>query len=733
MLEFMKNKILIPAIIILGLGVFFSFRYAGEKNKGTEEEQQTILQTVMAILEQGHFAPRPIDDAFSQSIFDRTIESLDYEKKFFTAADYERLKTAYRNDIDDELKSNSLAFFDDVNNLFIQRVNEAEKLYPEILKTPFSFDLQDSLQLDGKKLDFVKDDAALKARWKAYLKYRVLSKYEDLQKAEKKKVTDSANYKAKRFAVLEKEARESIAKIQDRYFKRLKKLNDNDRFALFMNSITAAEDPHSDYLPPADKKRFDEMMSGSFIGIGASLQQQEDGRVKINAIITGSPSWKQGKLKANDEILKVAQGDEAPVDVEGMDLEDVVKIIRGPEGTEVRLSVKHADGTNEIIPIIRGKVELEDLYAKSAVIEHSGKKIGYIYLPEFYADFNGVSGRRCADDVAKEVKKLKSENVDGIVLDLRNNGGGSLSDVVDMAGIFVGSGPVVQVMTSGHNTQTLSNRAGAPLYAGPLAIMVNGGSASASEIMAAAMQDYGRAVIIGSRTFGKGTVQKLVPLDRFVNSSMRDRIVAAFNEAKGEGAEYDGIGSLKLTIQKFYRINGGSTQLKGVTPDIELPDPYAYLDLGERKETSALPWDKIAAASYLPWKNMPPLSRLRKASQARIAANETFSLITQTAQKLRDQQDNNIVPLNKARFEEKQNETENLTRKMDKLDSMGGTLLVTNLKADLARVNIDTASRSKNEDWLKTIKKDIYVYETTNVLNDWIQANAKIVQMQPEN
>lgn len=733
MLEFMKNKILIPAIIILGLGVFFSFRYAGEKNKGAEEEQQTILQTVMAIMEQGHFSPRPIDDRFSQSIFDRTIESLDYEKKFFTIQDYERLKTSYRNNIDDEIKNNSLAFFDDVNNLFIQRVNDAEKFYPEILKTPFDFSQSDSLQLDGKKLEFVNNGTALKDRWEAYLKYRVLSKYEDLKEAEEKKVKDSSNYKAKSFSTLEKEARESIGKIQDRYFKRLKKLNDNDRFALFMNSITAAEDPHSDYLPPADKKRFDEMMSGSFIGIGASLQQQEDGRVKINAIITGSPSWKQGKLKANDEILKVAQGDEAPVDVEGMDLEDVVKIIRGPEGTEVRLSVKHADGTSEIIPIIRGKVELEDLYAKSAIIENAGKKIGYIYLPEFYADFNGITGRRCADDVAAEVKKLKAENIDGIVLDLRNNGGGSLSDVVDMAGIFVGSGPVVQVMTSGHNTQTLSNKAGTPLYTGPLAIMVNGGSASASEIMAAAMQDYGRAVIIGSKTFGKGTVQKLVPLDRFVNNSMRERIVAAFNEAKGGGAEYDGIGSLKLTIQKFYRINGGSTQLKGVTPDIELPDPYTFLDLGERKETSALPWDKIAPAPYHIWDNAPPVELLIKNSQSRIAANETFNLIGQTAQKLKVQQDNNIVPLNKNQFEKKQAETEALTQKMDKLDSMGGALLVTNLKTDLPKVNVDTVSRSKNEDWLKTIKKDIYVYETTNVLNDWINASAKIVQMQSKN
>lgn len=733
MLRFMRNKILIPALIVTALAVFFSFRYiGGEGNENTDTENKTILSTVMAIMEQGHYSPRPIDDAFSQSVYDKTLENLDYEKKFLLQADVDGLST-YRNKIDDEIKDNSLEFFNKVNQLFVERVNGAEKYYKEILQQPFSFTANEEIELDGKKVAYAKNDSELKTRWEKYLKYRVLAKYTDLKEAEEKKVKDSANYKAKDFATLEKEARESIGKVQDRYFKRLKKLNDNDRFSLFMNSITGSEDPHTDYLPPEDKKRFDEMMSGRFIGIGASLQQTEEGKIKVAAIITGSPSWKQGHLKAEDIIEKVAQGDQPAVDIEGMETEDVIKLIRGPKDTEVRLTVKHADGTREVIPIVRGNVDLEDTFAKSAVIENKGKKIGYIYLPEFYADFNGDgNSRRSGQDVAKEVQKLKAENVDGIVLDLRNNGGGSLTDVVDMAGIFIGKGPVVQVRGSGNQSVTLKSQNTAPLYTGPLAIMVNNGSASASEILAAAMQDYGRAVVIGSNTFGKGTVQKLVPLDQFVNPSIREQIITAFNQARGEGADYTGIGSLKLTIQKFYRVNGGSTQLKGVTPDIILPDAYEQLEnIGERKDKSSLPWDKIGAADYRVWNSPPALAQLKANSKKRVDANETFKIIKQTGERLKVQQDNNIMPLNEAKFLAKEKESEALAKKLEALDKIGSPINVKNLKSDLARVNIDSSSRTKNEDWLKLLKKDVYIAETANVLDEWITSSAKVIRMSP--
>lgn len=723
----MRNKILIPSLILGILAAFFSFRYlgSGEQYAG-EGQNDIILQTVMGVMQEGHYSPRSLDDSFSMKVYDKSIENLDYGKKFFLQTDIDQL-SAYRLTIDDQIKDNSLEFFDKINTMFVKRVDDAKKFYATLLDKPFSFDGNDSVQLDGEKLSFVKTEKELKDRWQAQLKYSVLAKYRDLKEEDEKKVKDSAGYKAKTFATLEKDARQSVSKIQERYFKRLVKFNNDDRFALFMNAITGSEDPHTTFMQPTDKKKFDEMMSGSFIGIGATLQQQEDGRVKVTSIVTGSPSWKQGKLKAEDLIEKVAQGDQTPVDVIGFDLDDVVKMIRGKEGTEVRLSVKHPDGTNEIVPIVRAKVELEDIFAKSAIIEDDGQRIGYIYLPEFYADFNNASGRRCSKDVEAEVIKLMAENVSGIILDLRNNGGGSLSDVVDMTGIFTGAGPVVQVRGSGNQSITLSAKQDKPIYTGPLAIMVNGNSASASEIMAAAIQDYKRGVVIGANSFGKGTVQKIVPLDQFVSPAARRQIIEGMIAAKGGEVEYDGIGSLKLTIQKFYRINGGSTQLKGVVPDVLLPDAYELLEeTGERRDKSALAWDKISQVGFEPFFAPSSFTELATLSKRRVDANENFKLVMQTAQRIKRQQDNNTVPLNEQKYMAKLKEAKDITAKLDELDSMSTGLNVVNLQADLSRVNVDTAAKAKNDNWLKALKKDVYVAEASNVLNDWIKGAVKV-------
>jgi carboxyl-terminal processing protease len=466
------------------------------------------------------------------------------------------------------------------------------------------------------------------------------------------------------------------------------------------------------------------MMSGGFIGIGAQLQVTEEGQTKVVLIITGSPSWEQGKLKANDIIEKVEEGDgsKPAVDIEGYEIDDVVKLIRGKIGTVVKLHVKHEDGTREVIAIKRGKVNTEDTFAKSSVIENNGKRIGYIYLPEFYTNFNGTGERTSGEDVKKEVLKLMAENVDGIVLDLRNNGGGSLSDVVDMVGIFIGTGPVVQVRGRNNNVSTLRSREQQAIYKGPLAIMVNGGSASASEILAAAMQDYGRAVVIGANTFGKGTVQKVVGLDPFVAPDARKAIIDAWMEAKNGDAKFEGIGSLKLTIQKFYRIDGGSTQLRGVKPDIILPDAYELLEeFGERKNPAALPWDKIKAADYSKVNAVPDLAQMEKESKKRVSANETFQLAKQMATRLKNQQEHNVYPLNEAKFKQKIEEGELISKKLDQIDSAKTKLQISNIKADLARVHVDSASTEKNKKWLEALKKDAYLNETVNVLNEWIK------------
>lgn len=721
MLEFMKTKILIPSLIFGALAAFLSFRYINTyaQPKG---QNAIIQQTVMALMQEGHYAPIELNDAFSKAVFDKTIESVDYDKRYFTAEDYKNLQK-FQYEIDDEIKMGNTAFFTALNDLFVKRITEAQTFYKPILSKPFNFETNDSIELDGKKLSFAKNTKELKDRWELGLKYRALMKYIDLQKVEKQLVKDSAGYTAKNDVELEKEARASVEKMQDRYFKRLNKMNENDRFSIYMNALTNAEDPHSDYFPPEDRKRFDEMMSGNFIGIGAALQITDEGQTKVTMIITGSPSWQQGQLKENDIIEKVETAEnQAPIDIEGYEIEDVVKLIRGKEGTVVKLHVKHKDGTRQIISIKRGKVETEDTYAKSNIIENVGKRIGYIYLPEFYTNFNGNGGRTSGEDVKKEVQKLMAEQVDGIVLDLRNNGGGSLGDVVDMAGIFIGTGPVVQVRGRGDYLNTLRSQESEAIYKGPLAIMVNGGSASASEILAAAMQDYGRAIIIGANTFGKGTVQKVVGLDPFVAPDARKAIIDSWIAAKNGDAKFEGIGSLKLTIQKFYRINGGSTQLKGVTPDILLPDAYELLDdFGERKNPSALPWDKIKAASYTKTNSIPDAEKLAQDSKARVSNNSTFQLAKQTALRLKTQQDHNVYPLNITKFRAKLAEGEAISKKLEEIDSSRTKLDVINLKTDLARVNIDSSSKEKNKKWINALKKDAYLNETVNVLDEWIK------------
>lgn len=731
MLAFMKNKILIPVMILGALAAFLSFRYAFA---GGEKNQKTItLETVMATLSRGHFAPRKIDDSFSVAVFNKTLSSFDYRKNFFTQQDINAL-SKYKYRIDDEINTGSVEFFDVIDTIFRKRIDQTEGYYKEILKTPFTFTDNDSVQLNGDDLNYAADEAALKKRWEEYLKYLTLSKYVDLKKAQEpsKDKEDKSDEdeggeakkdkKPKTDDELEADARQSVMKGQDYFFKRLRKLDDEDRFAIFINAITNTEDPHTDFLPPEDKARFDEGMSGSFYGIGAQLQEDE-GNVKVVSVIPGSPCWKQGELKVNDVIQKVAQGNAEPVDVEGRDLDDVVKMIRGNKGTTVKLTVKKVDGSVRVIPIVRGEVLREEVFAKSAVIEDKGNKTGYIYLPEFYADFNKISGRRCAEDIAIEVQKLKNAGVNGIILDLRNNGGGSLQDVVDMAGLFIDEGPVVQVKTNAGAPEKLYDRAKGTLYDGPLAIMINQGSASASEIMAAAMQDYKRAVIVGSTSFGKGTVQRLISLDEMLRYSND----ATAHNSNGELIiPNDGLGSLKITVQKFYRINGGSTQLRGVTPDIILPDPYQDIAMGERRDKAALKWDEIPAVNYKTVPNPVNVAQLSALSTARVNSNGTFNLIKTNAKKLKEKEDNNFYQLNEKRYRKELDEATAISKKMEELEKKATPLTITNPKEDLAKINMDSTNVSKNSDWLKNIKKDIYIAETVNIINDMNKGVAKL-------
>lgn len=733
--RFMKNKILVPILIGGLLAAFFSFKYTGgsaaDDNNATHNRQ--ILANVMAAIEQVHFSPRQVDDSFSSRVYHRVLEQLDYDKKLFTQQEISQL-SKYEFILDDDIQNNTIAFFKDLNTALNKSLDRAEGYYKEILNKPFQFNAQDSIQLDGEKLDYAANETALKDRWYKFLKYRTLARYTELKKAQEKladakkgkaveeddETTDDENAeppvkatKPQTPAEMEEEARSSVRKNQEYFFRRFRKIDDEKRFALVVNAITNTEDPHTDYFPPEDKKRFDEQMSGSFFGIGAQLKDEE-GKIKIASIIPGMPAWKQGELKAGDEILKVAQGNAEPEDIQGYDLEDVVKKIRGPEGSTVKLTVKKLDGAQKVIAITRGKVSIEETYARSALIQSPEGPVGYIYLPEFYADFQQANGRRAATDVAKEIEKLKRAGVAGIILDLRYNGGGSLNDVVEMGGFFIDRGPIVQVKSNRSAPVVLRDNESGELWDGPLVIMVNMGSASASEILAAAMQDYKRAIVVGSTTFGKGTVQKIIPLDR---SSDPVGNILAGNNAKP-------IGSLKITVQKFYRINGGSTQLRGVTPDIILPDIYQYIDVGERRDKSALKWNEIPAASYTPWRNPVNVKALAEASRKRVEANPSFQLITANAKRMKQRNDHQVYSLNEQAYRQQIDEANADSKKLKELQEKATPYAITNLQEDLPQVNLDETTKEKNSRWLKDLQKDIYLTETVHIVMDMLQSSA---------
>jgi len=714
----MKNKILIPLLVLGALATFFSFKYSA-KGQSSEAKRKLVQETVMKSIELGHFSPKNLDDTFSARVYDKLVHEFDYDKLYFTQADINRLKP-YKFQVDDEIKANSIEFFDTFDAVFLKAIANAEKYYKEMLNTPYSFNDNEEIQLNSDKEPYAANEKELANRWHLFLKYRVLAKYVDLKDEQNKKKAnkDSVNAKFKTDAELEVAARQDVKKLYDRWFQRYHKMKDDDRFTAYMNAITETEDPHTAYFPPEEKKDFDVTMSGSFFGIGAKLSPAND-KITVDEIIVGSPSWKQGELKKGDEIIKVAQGPQTAVDVQGMELNDAIKLIRGEKGTEVRLTVKRTDGSTKVIPIKRDVILLEETFAKSAIIKTKDGPVGYIYLPEFYADFNHTSRRTSSTDVAIEVKKLKEAGVGSIILDLRNNGGGSLGDVVDIAGLFVGKGaaPVVQVKSNHANATVLRSQPNdSALYSGPLAIMVNEGSASASEILAAALQDYKRAVILGSNTYGKGTVQKMVDLEQMINPIERMNFI---NDT--DGALGSSIGSVKLTMEKFYRVNGGSTQLKGVKPDITIPDNLDVFDdedLGERKNRSALAWDEIPPANYRPTNSVGNLQQLSMLSESRVKVNPTFRQIQENSEFLKKKKEDNRVSLNEAKYKQEQEEVNAYSKKMEDLQKKNVLLEMTNPAADMARINADTATITKNRDWLKNLSKDIYISETVNILSD---------------
>jgi carboxyl-terminal processing protease len=711
--KYMISKRNLPIVVlILGAGVFVAFRTLGIGVKPPTKYEK-ILHNVGEMLTEIHYSPKQIDDKFSREIFTKYLADIDVEKDVFLKGDIDGLRSKYETKIDDEILGTApIQFVPAVTEIYKKRLAETEALYKEILSKPFDFSTNEDINQDYDKLTFPANEAERRDSWRKRLKYLTLERYADLLDGQAA-ARNKPGFVARTPEDMEKDARARTQKIMDRLYEHLNiKVNDDDRFNMFVETIVQSMDPHTDYFPPVEKRYFDEQMSGRFFGIGASLKDEE-GNIKITSLVTGSPAWKSGVVGVGDIIAKVAQGNAEPVDLGGYFVDDAVKMIRGQKGTEVRLTLKKTDGSTKVVTLIRDEIIQDELtFARSAIVKSSKGKIGYIYLPEFYADFEHPQGPRCSTDVEKEIIKLKEEKVDGIVLDLRNNGGGSLADVVEMAGFFVDQGPMVQVRDRDGKPHLYNDPGKGVLYDGPFAVMVNELSASASEIFAAAIQDYHRGVIIGSSsTYGKGTVQRPIGLDKTLG----------FLDANSA------LGTVKITLQKFYRINGGSTQLRGVSSDIVLPDVYEYSKIREKDNPDALGWDEIAKADYTPWKYAYDMNVIKGMSNERLKNSQAFNLIRSDAEWINKENDK-VFPLNLQKYQEEQKQIKSTIKQIETLSKLTGanTLTVQSLTSDAHKFDGDKDKGDRFQAWLKDRSTDIYLGETVNVLDDMISQRSLV-------
>ena len=694
----MKKSLLIVLLGVMAGVVSCSFTSKVEANP---DRNKLLIDLISFVLEKAHYDAREINDDFSEEVFNQYIKSLDPQKRYFYKEDIEEFNQ-YKDLIDDQIKNKDLSFFELTNNRMQQRINETKNLYKDLLKKPFNFEKKDSIDTDYEVLSYVSSKKQMRNRWYKRLKFSTLGTYYDKIEEQNQNLENDPKTEILTKKELEAESREITRTSINEYFDFTDDLDVKDWFSLYINSIVETFDPHTYYFAPQDKDRFDISMSGKLEGIGARLQKKND-NIKIVEVISGGPAWRGEEVEVGDVILKVKQEEEQePVSIVGMRLDDAVSLIKGPKGTKVSLTIRRVDGSIEIIDIIRDVVELEETYAKSSLINDEGKTYGLINLPKFYFNLDDYKERNAAIDVEKEIVRLKEKNINGLVIDLRNNGGGSLKTVVEIAGLFIKKGPVVQVKAKESDADVLKDTDSSIAWDGPLVIMVNELSASASEILAAAMQDYQRAIIIGSKqTYGKGTVQNVMDLNRWLRSN-----------------EVGDLGALKITTSKFYRVNGGSTQLEGVKSDIVVPDRYSYIDIGEKDQENPLEWDKISPAKYDLWEKMKGSETIISRSNARMQQNAQLQLIDENARWVSDRRDASKFPLSYEGYEDQINRNKERVEFFEKIDEYESDLKFESLPYELSLIEKDSVLGEKRSRWHKNLLKDVYVEEAVNVLKD---------------
>ncbi len=705
---YMKKNL---TFVLFGMLVAVASCSFTNKSFENDDKDKLLLDLITYVLNKGHYEPKVINDDFSVSVFEDFIDELDPTKRYFLESDIKEFEQQ-KFQIDDQIKNTDITFFNMVYDRLMKRIDEAKVIYKEVLEQPFDFNKDEEISIEYKEVPFAASRQELKERWRQQLKYATLNTYDSkLTSGHVHSPDEDPDFHENDIAAEEDEpmapkeaeisARQSTRKTLDEYFDFIADVERKDWFVQYINTIVDEFDPHTFYFAPEEKEKFDTSMSGKFEGIGARLQKKNEGAM-IMDIISGGPVWRDARIEVGDIIVKVAQKGEEPIDIVGMRLDDAIKMIKGPASTVVELTVRKIDGSIDVVSLTRDVVELEESFAKSANIIKEDKKYGLINLPKFYVDFEDYGERNCATDVAKEVERLKQEGAEGLILDLRDNGGGSLKTVVEMAGLFIKDGPIVQVQSAGKSKEVYEDKDERRQWDGPLVILVNELSASASEILAAAMQDYKRAIVIGSKqTFGKGTVQNVLDLGNIVRSN-----------------EHGDLGAIKLTTQKFYRINGGSTQLEGVKSDVVVPDKYSYIEIGERDQANPLKWDKISPADYDLWDGYIDYEQTLANSKARMANNPQIKLIEENARWLKSQQDEHVISLSYQDYITEKAKVKEKSDYFKKLFDYDSKLTFESLKYERELFTQDTVLREKRDRWHKDLAKDVYVEEAVNVLQD---------------
>jgi len=672
------------------------------KDFDTSDKDSLVIQLITYVLDQAHYLDKEIDDNFSEKVFNTFLENLDPYKRYFYASDIEEF-SEYKYSIDDAFKNPNFDFFDLVYERYKERMSESEKIFNKILSTPFDFSKDEVCECDFEVLDYVQTNHELYDRWRKLLKIYVIENYHNEIEDDLRKFEKDSLFQIRNLDLIEKETRESLSETMIQNYRFVsEEMQRSDWLSVYINSFVSQYDPNTSYLDPESKDRFDVDMSGNYAGIGARLQKKID-KVEITEVISGGPAWRDNILEKGDAILKVRQDDEEePVSILTMRLSEAVKLIKGKKGTKVHLTVKKVDGSISEVTVKRDIVQLEETYIKSSIVEKNNNNYGIINIPKFYIDFDNQSNRDAAKDLKTEIQRLKEQGIKGLVIDLRNNGGGALKTVVDMAGMFIKNGPVVQVKYFDKEKQVLSDRDRSILWTGPLVILVNEGSASASEILAAAMQDYKRAIIIGgNQTWGKGTVQNVFPLNRMVRGN-----------TNGD------LGALRYTTQKYYRINGGSVQLEGVKSDINVPYRYKYLDFGEKDSENPLEWDEIDNVDYTTWQSNFDFDQAIQKSKDRMSNNEYLKLVDENAKWIKAVRDDKLINLNYDKFKKELEENLSETKKFDALNDFSMDFNFKSLPYEIDLIEKDSVLGIKRKRWHKSLNKDVYIEEALNVLSD---------------